>query len=244
MRAGFFFAIILINSCVPYKTLISYNEPPPVPATPQAISNFSPIVIQPDDMLSVQVNSSDPLAIMPFMLGATEGAASGSGDQGAASAGYLVDSTGNINFPTLGRVALAGLTIPQASEKLAGLLDPYFEDVPILNVRLLNFKISVSGEVNSPGIFNIAEERVTVLEALVMAGDLSDYAMRDSVLIIREDGGNRTFDYLNLYSAEVFNSPYFYLHQNDVLYVRPYKSKRGAIRPPANNVLPWVSAIT
>ena len=235
---------MLLSGCVPYKDLVNYNEPPTIPLTPQNITNFNPIVIQPDDVLNIQVSSADPLAVQPFVLGGTEAPGAAGSDQGASGMGYLVDAEGFVNFPTLGKVRMAGLTTRQANERLIELLNPYFEDTPIVNIRLVNFRVNISGEVKNPGSYNVPEERLTILEALVMAGDLSNYALRDSILVIREAGEQRSFGYVNLNSAEIFDSPYFYLHQNDVLYVRPHKSKRGAIRPPASNALPWVSAIT
>jgi len=158
--------------------------------------------------------------------------------------GYLVDSRGEIELPTLGKVKLTGLGLEGAKEKIEQLLDPYFEEIPLVTVRLLNFRINVNGEVGRPGIFNIDNQSVTLLEALSLAGDLTDYSERDSILIIREADGQRRFGYVNLNSAEIFNSPYFYLQQNDVVYVRPAKRKLALVRDPATRIFTWISAIT
>jgi polysaccharide export outer membrane protein len=131
----------------------------------------------------------------------------------------------------------------EAKAKILTLLDPYFETLPIVNLRLLNFRISVNGEVNGPGTFTIPNERVTIIEAVTMAGDFTSYSRRDSVLIVREADGVRTFGYVDFNSADVFTSPYFYLHQNDVIYIRPEKTKIGTVRDPATRVLPWVTTV-
>ena len=156
----------------------------------------------------------------------------------------MVDSKGYVDFPTLGRVELAGLTMEAAREKMLESLKLYFEIPPIVNIRLLNFRINVNGEVGRPGTYTIPNEKVTIIEALTMAGDFTNYSRRDSILIIREAEGQRTFGYVDLNSAEVFNSPYFYLQQNDVIYVRPSKAKVSLVRDPANRVFTWISAIT
>ncbi len=232
------------NSCVSYDTLLNYREDPDISKVPPDIENFSPIVIQANDILDIRISGSDPLAAAPFYLIPNREAAGANNLQNLLLNGYLVDLAGQITLPTIGKVTVSGLTTQEASEKILNALQPNFEDPPIVNTRLLNFKINVSGEVVNPGTFNINGERVTVVEALIMAGDFNEYSKRDSVLIIREENNKRSFGYVNFNSASVFTSPYFYLKQNDVVYVLPEKTKLGSIRNPATNVLPWISAVT
>lgn len=236
--------LIFFQGCVPYRSIVNYDEAPKVEALPKAITNYTPILIHPDDLLQISISSVDPLAVTPFNRGASLTDQSSDGGAGVAISNYLVDKQGSIVFPTIGKIKLAGLTTEEAANQLLEKLKPYFKEDPIVNLRLGNFKISVSGEVNRPGTFPIPSERVTILEAIIMAGDFNPYSMRDSVMIIREQNNERNFGYVDFNSAEVFSSPYFYLKQNDVVYVRPQKSKMGSIRNPASNYLPWVTAFT
>lgn len=224
---------LCFGSCVSYGSLVNFNEPPGIPDQPQDISNFKAIVIQPNDILDIQISSANPVSAEPFRTNI----------ESEQSNGYLVNSQGFINFPTLGKIMMKGLPVEAAADTLLKLLDPYFEQEPIVNVRLTNFKINVNGEVNNPGIFPVGNERVTILDALSMAGDFTNYSRRDSILVIREQDGARTFGHLDLNSTDVFNSPYFYLQQNDVVYVRPAKTKANSVRDPATRVLPWISII-
>lgn len=221
------------GSCVSYDSLVNFNEPPGIPDQPQAIANYQPIVIQPNDILEIRLSSANSASAEPFRTG----------DGNDPASGFLVNSEGYITFPTLGKIQMKGLPVEAAADTLLKLLDPYFEQEPIVTVRLTNFKINVNGEVNNPGIFPVANERVTILDALSLAGDFTSYSRRDSVLVIRETDGVRTFGHLDLNSTDVFNSPYFYLQQNDVVYVKPEKTKTNSVRDPATRVLPWISLV-
>lgn len=222
-----------MSSCVKYPTLVNYNGEPRIPIEPQAINNLREVTIQPNDILAISVNSIDPASVAAFRLAGEEG---GGGQ-------FLVNEEGNIDFPTLGSIAVRGLTVAAIKEKiLAQLVDTYFTQPPILQVRLMNFKVSVNGEVSSPGSFNVPSGRITIIEAVTQAGDFTSYSQRDSILIIRERDGQRSFGYLDFNSYDLFESPYFYLQQNDVVYVRPAKTKVNSVRDPASRFLPWVSA--
>src|SRR5690606_37286749 len=137
---------------------------------------------------------------------------------------YLVDKDGFINYPVIGKINLKGLTKQEAINKMSGLLTEYVQN-PIINIRILNFKVTVLGEVQKPSSFIIPTEKVTSLEALGLAGDMTAYGRRENVLIIREKDGTRSTTRLNLNDKNVLSSPYFYLQQNDVIYVEPYKTK-------------------
>jgi len=178
--------------------------------------------IQPDDLLSITVSSLNPESNILFNNGILPTA--GSGSQVAvpthASDGYLVDKNGNINFPVIGSIALGGLTKAEANEKLTSAIKNFIKN-PIINIRFLNFKITVLGEVTRPSSYNIVTEKVNVLEALSMAGDMTVYGRRDNVLIIREKDGVRSTTRIDLADKNVLGSPAFYLQQNDIVYVEP-----------------------
>ena len=224
----------LFSSCIKYKDLITYAETEKFPATPQAITNYKPIVIQPNDILQIQVSSTSELAAAPFNNLAAGGSVNG----------YLVDANGNVEIPTLGTVNLTNLTLEEAKEKLKTELQPYFSEKPIVSIRLVNFKVNINGEVRSPGSISVANGRMTMLEAITLAGAFTPYSRRDSILVIREFNNERTFGYINFNSAEAFDSPYFYLQQNDVIYVKPSKLKTTTVRDPATKILPYVSILT
>lgn len=231
--------VITLNSCVSYDSLVNYNVSPEIFSQPHEITNFEPIRIQASDILRIQVSSTDPVAAAPFNLAI---ASSRDGQASGSPEGFLVNLDGTIDFPTLGSIKLENYTVDEARARMIELLQPYFTEKPIVNVRLLNFKINVNGEVKNPGIFNISNNRVTIIEALTLAGDFTDHSMRDSILIVRESEGVRSFGYVNFNSAEIFYSPYFYLQQNDMIYVRPETRKTAVVRDPATRVIPFVSA--
>lgn len=140
---------------------------------------------------------------------------------------YLIDKEGSIEFPMLGKIKLVGLTRLEAINKLKLLLTYHIKD-PLVNIRILNFKVSVLGEVNKPGVHTIQSERITLLEALSLSGDLTIYGKRNSILIIREKDGEKMIHKVDITKRDFINSPYYYLSQNDVVYVEPNKTKVNA----------------
>lgn len=182
--------------------------------------------IQEDDLLSITVTSLNAESNMLFNAGVLM--PSGGNVNTVVSTpineSYLVDKDGFINYPVIGQINLKGLTKLEAVNKMALLLDEYVQD-PIINIRLMNFKVTVIGEVQKPSTFIIPTEKVTILEALGLAGDMTAFGRRENVLVIREKEGVRTTTRLNLNAKNVLASPYFYLQQNDVIYVEPYKTK-------------------
>ena len=160
--------------------------------------------------------------------------------------GYLVDQNGDIDFPILGRLHVEGLTRMQVTELIKQkLMEEDLIKDPIVTVQFLNFKVSVMGEVAHPGTFDISGDRITLLEALSMAGDLTIYGRRDRVAVIREKDGKRRILYHDLRSSDIFQSPCYYLQQNDIVYVEPKKAKTGQSRINSNNsVGVWLSAVS
>ena len=184
--------------------------------------------IMPKDLLTITVNTSDPDAAIPFNLTVATPITANSKNLTSQPSlqQYLVDNNGNIDFPVLGTLHIGGLTKSQAENMIKEKLKTYIKEDPIVNVRMANYKISVMGEVASPGTFTITNEKVNIMEALAMAGDMTVYGQRDKVKLIREDAqGNRQVIPLNLNDADIIVSPYYYLQQNDVVYVTPNKTK-------------------
>ena len=186
--------------------------------------------IKKGDLLSVQVSSLNAEASAFFnpTAIADNTAPAGNGNPLTRSSGYLVAEDGTIKLPLVGQVPVAGRTNEQASEQIGQKLKAYLKE-PTVNVRNLNFRISVLGEVARPALFTIPNERITIPEALGLAGDLTVYGRRDNVLIIREEGDKRVFTRIDMTKRTAFRSPYYSLHPNDVVYVEPGKARATTI---------------
>ena len=184
--------------------------------------------IKPKDLLTITVNTFDKEASLPFNLVYPTGSANvvnGTSSETAIQK-YLVDNEGYIDFPVLGKIKVADLTKNEVESSIKEKLKPYLKETPVVIVRMVNYKISVIGEVNKPNTYTITNEKVNVLEALALAGDLTIYGKRDNVKLMRESSdGKRVVITLDLTDKNLINSPYFYLQQNDVLYVEPNKTK-------------------
>jgi polysaccharide export outer membrane protein len=185
--------------------------------------------IMPKDLLTITVNTSDPEASAPYNLvvqTAMNATSARSTYSQPTLQQYLVSNEGTIDFPMLGRLDVMGLTKSEAEDMIREKLAPHFTEMPIVTVRMSNYKISVLGEVAKPGTFTVSNEKVNILEALAMAGDLTVWGLRDNVKLIREDAkGKREIILLNLNDANIVNSPHYYLQQNDIVYVSPNKTK-------------------
>ncbi len=194
-----------------------------------------------NDMLSIVVSTLDPLAAEPFNLPvvAVETPGRNQAYEAKTLQYYIVDVNGNINFPIIGDIKLVGLTKSEAINLIEEKLEPYLQDA-IVSIKFLSYKISVTGEVLRPGQYTIDNERVTILDALALAGDMTIYGKRKNVLVIRENYGKLEFARLNLSSDEIFTSPYYYLQQNDVIYVEPNNVKAIS----GLNISLYLSAIT
>lgn len=188
--------------------------------------------IMPKDELTITVLTVDPKASLPFNL-AVQPAIGGSGQistGGGSLQGYLVDNDGFINFPIIGKIHVAGLTKTECEDLIKSKVQPYLakSENPIVTVTMASYRITVLGEVNSPRVVPVSGEKMSILEALAQAGDLSIYGRRDNVLLLREDATGQKHQYrINLNDANLINSPYYYLQQNDVIYVQPNNVKAG-----------------
>ena len=189
------------------------------------------IIIQPQDQLSIIVTSRDPKIAVPFNLSVStfytgsELAATGGSQR---ITGYVVSNEGEINFPSLGSLYVAGLNRWELQDLIRDrLADAGLLKDAVVTVEFMNFKISVLGEVASPGTYNVTGDKITILQALALARDLTIYGQRENVQVIREQNGKRQIYMLDLRSSDVFNSPAYYLQQNDIVYVTPDKVKVG-----------------
>ena len=186
--------------------------------------------IMPKDLLTITVSTVEADAAAPFNM--TVPTSLTQGQRSSYSQPmlqiYLVDNEGNIEFPKVGIVHLGGLTKSEAEKLILSKIRPYMSvnESPIVTVRMSNYKISVLGEVTRPGMYTVSNEKISILEALAQAGDLTIYGVRDNVQLIREDStGQKSIHRLNLNDANLINSAYYYLQQNDIVYVEPNKVK-------------------
>lgn len=219
--------VLLVSSCGPVKN-IAYFQNKAVDK-PELIDKHAGIVIQPKDMLSIVVSSRNPELVAMFNLpmvtyqAGSEIVLSGSSQR---LMGYIVDNNGYIDFPVLGRLKVDELTRWELAEMIKKKLlnDGLLSDA-VVTVEFMNFKVSVIGEVNSPGTYTIQGDKVTVLQAISLARDLTIFGMRENVSVIRERNGERTIYEINLCDVSMFDSPAYFLQQNDVVYVQPSEIK-------------------
>ncbi len=231
-----FLFFIVFASCSPTKNIAYFQDITDTSKVySQVIKETYEGHIQPDDIIEIIINSINPQATAIFNLGnnvpvipgltqSSNNAIVTTDIRNTGSYGYLVDKGGVIDFPVVGKLRISGLTISQLKDTLALKLDQYLKN-PIVNARILNYKITVLGEVVHPASYTLQSERISVVDALGMAGDLTIYGKRENVLLIREENAVRKFVRLNLNSSAIFQSPYYYLKQNDVLYVEPNKAR-------------------
>ncbi|MDD7455882.1 MAG: polysaccharide biosynthesis/export family protein [Bacteroidales bacterium] len=199
------------------------------------------VVIQPKDQLSIVVSSKDPELAASFNLpvasyqAGSEITATSYGNQRLL--GYVVDNDGDIDFPILGTIHVAGLNRWELSRLIKGELeDRELLKGAVVTVEFMNFMISVLGEVNSPGSYSVSGDKITILQALSLAKDLTIYGKRDNITVIREQNGKRESYKIDLRSKNLFDSPAYYLQQNDVVYVEPNKVRARQSTLNENNV--------
>jgi polysaccharide export outer membrane protein len=215
---GAVFLSVVFTSCVSTKEATYFNHLGDTSLINSAI--ISEPAIQINDILNISVSSMNPEASSIFNT-----PNEGNGDETGLS-GYLVDEEGNIQFPVLKSIKAAGLTKQQLRTYITkSLLDKKLLVDPIVSIRFQNFRVTVLGEVARPTVVSVPSEKISLLEALGFAGDLTIYAKRDNVLVIREENGKKIIKRINLNTNELFGSPYYYLKTNDIVYVEPNKAK-------------------
>jgi len=236
---GFF--LLFLCSCVNTRKAVYFVDQQDA-SLPSSITVPQTIISQ-NDLLSISVSSLNAGASAVFntpnISYQTNNTNSTNASQQQAS-GYLVDEEGNIQFPLLGTLKASGLTENQLRAQIVkGITDRKLLLDPIVTVRHLNFKVTVLGEVGSPTVINVPSEKITLLEALGLAGDITVYGKRDNVMVIREESGKKIIKRLDLNKSEIFNSPYYYLRSNDIVYVEPNKARvAGSSR--ATQLLPII----
>ncbi len=225
-----FYALLIatLTSCSSkkYERIPYFKDIPKDSIYSESLKTPPLLLIQRGDAFNIDVSSANSMASALFS-NAKEGTSSG--ESGATSSkSYIVDNEGNIRIPLAGSVKLEGLNLIQAREKIEKELQTFLKE-PVVNLKLANFRVSVMGDVASPGAYLVDKENVSVIEVLSMAGDLNITAQRENVLLLREEGGRRTYVRLDLQSKKMFDSPYFYLKSGDVLYVQPGSAKYASI---------------
>lgn len=213
--------IIILQSCASPKKYIYFNQSS---LKTESNNNFNPI-LKTGDLLMINIYSSNIETSEPFNLPVGNANVRAGYSNGiAANSGYLINQDGDIDFPLLGKINLINMSTIEASELIKNKLIAYLSD-PIVNIQIQNFKITVLGEVRSPGTFQVPNERITIIEAIGLAGDLTINGVRNNITIVRDFNGVKKEIILDLTSKELFNSEFYYLSQNDIIYVSPNQAK-------------------
>lgn len=247
MKKIFLFLLVAtaLGSCTSYKHVPYMQDIETVNNSTQNLPLYD-ARIMPKDLLSITVNTSDPKAASPFNLTVqtpiNAALTNITTTTSPSLQQYLVNNEGEIDFPVIGRLKVGGLTKNEAEDLIREQLKPYLKETPIVTVRMANYKIAVLGEVARPGSFTVSNEKVNVLEALAMAGDMTVYGLRTNVKLIREDAdGKRSIHELDLTKSDLMLSPYYYLKQNDILYVTPNQTKARS-SDIGTTTTTWISA--
>ncbi|WP_406684205.1 polysaccharide biosynthesis/export family protein [Seonamhaeicola sp. MEBiC1930] len=233
--------IILASSCVSTKKIEYFQELEGTSINKSSIPFEAKI--QTGDLLYINITATNAEAAIPFNL--YQSPIIGNNVANSTPIPYLVNIDGIINFPVLGKIEVAGLTTKQLTKRLEDLLLNHINN-PIINIRFRNFRVSVLGEVNNPGTFQVLNERMSIIEAISLAGDLTVYGKRESVRLIRwEEGNKKKLIELDLTDKNILDSPYFILKQNDVIYVAPNKAKvnASAVGPNTGVIISSVSVL-
>ena len=219
-RISFFFIVMALAmaSCTPYRKIIQF-QPSAADSIPSlSIDSYRPIISR-NDILDIYVTSTSPEASKYFNYSTNPETGTG------LLSGYLVDERGEIQIPFIGSVKIVGLSTAAARDTVAGKLAKYLVS-PSVKLSIRNFKVTVLGEVGRPGIYTVQNEKMTLPEAMALAGDFTIFSMRDRLTVIRDSSGYKTYNLVDLTSREVFTSEFYTLHTNDIVYIEPSKKKR------------------
>lgn len=228
--------ILFSTACAPRRNLVYFSDLEKKSVDTETVVNNVEPKVQPNDVLSITINTLSSESNSLFTLNSSLINKNGMIER----EGYRVSKEGFVRLPVIGDIELKGQTLDQAQQTIARRLNSYVKD-PLVNIQFLNFRVTVIGEVNHPSTFTVNNEKINLLEALGMAGDMTVYGKRENVLIIRESEGKRVITRVNLNEKNVLNSPYFYLKQNDIVYVEPDKEKAIEYSP-NNRLMPLVVA--
>lgn len=224
MKKSFLFLLLMasFSSCIDSRKIVSFQASPTTDSAVFAAWVDKPYipVLQSGDILSIFVTSSSPEVAKYFNFSERPE------EQNSMANSYIVDANGMVRLPLVGFVHMSGLTTAEAHDTLTRRLEKYLLN-PTIKISIRNYRVTVMGEVMHPGIVTTINESITLPEAIALAGDLTVYSQRDNILVIREENGQRIFGTVNLESREVFASPYYHLHSNDIIYVQPMKTKKA-----------------
>ncbi|PWH86151.1 sugar transporter [Brumimicrobium oceani] len=219
--------VLLFSSCGTHKKMV-YFQTDQTDSTAVENSQYTP-TFKPDDFLAIVVTANDPNSVVPFnfpVSGNTQPAQAGYSSGAPARTGYLVDPNGFVNLPILGKIKLGGLNRTEATDLLEEKMSAFLQS-PVVNIQIQNYKVTVLGDVKKPGTYTIPNERISILEAIGLSGDLDITGVRNNVLVIRDENGEKKQYRVDLTTDQVLTSPVFYLEQNDVVYVEPNNAKRS-----------------
>lgn len=220
----FLLLVFVLTSCLSHRKQVYFNSDEFVLNTPVLKENSPPqYKLEPDDVLSIKVQSLDPEVSNFFNIDNTSIQRIGNDPASLFLTGYSIDENGFITLPTIGQLKVSGLTVYETQELVQRTIDEYLKNAIVL-VKLVSFKISVIGEVNQPGYFYIYNNQANLPEALALAGDLSDFGNRENIKLIRQTPGGPEVTLLDLTDPDLLSSPYYYLMPNDVIYVEPVKA--------------------
>lgn len=228
---------LFLSNCASSKK-INYFQNNDDSVSKELLVNVEP-PLQIGDILTINVSAIEQEAAIPFNLFESQNVAN------QIPLPYIVDAEGEINFPVIGKIKVTPLTTNQLTKYLTTALSPFLKK-PIVNIRITNFKVTILGDVKNPGSYPVLNERISIIEALGLAGDLTIYGDRENITLIREQNGKRTFKNIDLTNKKLFNSPYFYLSQNDALYIASNKTKvnSSSVGPNTSVILSSVSILT
>lgn len=222
--------LIVTSSCSSNKQITYFKDIQETKAADlENVALYNEPVIQPDDNLSISIFTLNPQTGLIINQAASNPILGGNANAAISQqvTGFAVDKNGDVELALAGKIKVAGLTTYEAREEIRRTVSKYYNE-PNVQLRFANFKVSVLGEVNAPSTYNMPNEKVSIMDALSLAGDLTVYGRRDNVLIVRDNNGKKKYAHLDLNSSEIFNSPFFYLRQNDLIYVEPNKAKNTA----------------
>lgn len=223
--------ITIVSSCASRKNYVYFADDNKIESK-DTLTCYTPI-LKPDDILGITVSSIDIDAVKPFNQSVVLYNSNGQIYGNPTSQGYLIDSQGMIEFPVIGKIKVGGLNRMAAADLIKEKLKSYIKD-PIIIVRILNYKITIIGDVRNPGTYTIPNERITILDALGLAGDLNITGLRNNILVIREIDGKKIGTRIDITTSAFLNSPVYYLNQNDVVYVEQNKTKINSARSSSN----------
>lgn len=236
-------ASLLLVSCSSYKEIPYFQNLDRSGPAQEKIDNYTPYTIQSDDIIGISVSSLNPEASSLFNANLITMNGSNNVTSSNPIVGYLVDQKGEIELAHIGKIKVAGLSTSELRNQVKLKLLTYLKE-PVVNVRILNFKVSVMGDVGRPGVYQVQNERLTLPEAITLAGDLNITANRNNLWLVREKDGKREYIPLDITRKNLFTSPYYFLKNNDLIYVQPGRAKFASVDTSYRNISLVLSALS